>query len=376
MQRENDETVAYIGGFMLPDKNAAAHRVIANAKALRLLGYKVVLIGINDELEEKELSEFVHEGFSCYSLSYPRNFSGWIKRLFSIDSYIDIIKKEENVKSIILYNFPSIAMKRLLSYSKQHNIKCIGDVTEWYDCKISFRNIVGSLAKKLDNAYRMRFIHKKLHALIVISRFLESYYNGKLTVSCIPPLVDITEKKWNNSQKKETESELLKLVYAGSPGNKDSLEVIIRAICKAKRKCKLDIIGIEKKSFLEKNGKYACGADFETKVFFHGRLSHEETLKYVKNADYSVFFRSNKRSNQAGFPTKFSEAVSAGTRIMTNDVSNISEYIADGNNGLILKKISEEEIIKCIEGAETGKSTETETFHYVHFVTELAKIMK
>ena len=42
----NDEII-YIGGFELPDKNAAAHRVLGNAKILRELGYKVILIEFN-----------------------------------------------------------------------------------------------------------------------------------------------------------------------------------------------------------------------------------------------------------------------------------------------------------------------------------------
>ena len=37
------ETVLYIGGFQLPEKNAAALRVVANAKILRELGYRVVV---------------------------------------------------------------------------------------------------------------------------------------------------------------------------------------------------------------------------------------------------------------------------------------------------------------------------------------------
>lgn len=34
-------TILYVGGFELPDKNAAAHRVLSNAKIFRELGYNV-----------------------------------------------------------------------------------------------------------------------------------------------------------------------------------------------------------------------------------------------------------------------------------------------------------------------------------------------
>ena len=38
--------ILYVGGFELPDKNAAAHRVLSNGKLLRDLGYEVSFVGI------------------------------------------------------------------------------------------------------------------------------------------------------------------------------------------------------------------------------------------------------------------------------------------------------------------------------------------
>ncbi len=42
------ETILYIGNFDLPDKNAAAHRVLGNGCALRELGYKLVFVGASE----------------------------------------------------------------------------------------------------------------------------------------------------------------------------------------------------------------------------------------------------------------------------------------------------------------------------------------
>jgi len=41
--------IIYYGPFQLPDKNAAAHRVINNAKLLRELGYETVFLGCNGD---------------------------------------------------------------------------------------------------------------------------------------------------------------------------------------------------------------------------------------------------------------------------------------------------------------------------------------
>ena len=44
-----DKQIIYWGGFELPDKNAAAHRVMANAKLFRQFGYEVVFLGMSSE---------------------------------------------------------------------------------------------------------------------------------------------------------------------------------------------------------------------------------------------------------------------------------------------------------------------------------------
>ena len=38
-------TIIYYGGFSLPDKNAAANRVVSNGKIFKALGYNVVFLG-------------------------------------------------------------------------------------------------------------------------------------------------------------------------------------------------------------------------------------------------------------------------------------------------------------------------------------------
>ena len=61
----------YIGPFQLPDKNAAAQRVIGIAKALRQLDYDVVFLDFNKDCNA--FSGIPHDicGFQTYSQPYP-----------------------------------------------------------------------------------------------------------------------------------------------------------------------------------------------------------------------------------------------------------------------------------------------------------------
>ena len=42
--------VLYLGAFELPDKNAAAQRVISNGKLLREMGFEVTYVGISKDI--------------------------------------------------------------------------------------------------------------------------------------------------------------------------------------------------------------------------------------------------------------------------------------------------------------------------------------
>ena len=62
-------TILYVGGFELPDKNAAAHRVLSNGKAIRELGYDVVFVDIDKTLRfDEDISTTYRniQGFDCW----------------------------------------------------------------------------------------------------------------------------------------------------------------------------------------------------------------------------------------------------------------------------------------------------------------------
>ena len=63
------EKILYIGGFELPDKNAAAQRVVANAKALKKIGYEVLFLGVTKN--EKKVGYQFFENFKYLERNYP-----------------------------------------------------------------------------------------------------------------------------------------------------------------------------------------------------------------------------------------------------------------------------------------------------------------
>lgn len=333
-------TIIYIGGFELPDKNAAAHRVIANGKILQNLGYNVCYTGISKNNSYTNKSYF---GFQSKAIQYPSSGFSWFKYITTFKYYKKIIESYTDVHAIICYNLPAVSLYRLYTYCKLKNIKIFSDCTEWY--VVSRKgDFVTRVVKSLDINLRMRLIHPKLDGIITISAFLDAYYakKGVKTVQ-IPPLVDIQDCKWPHKVTHNT-SNVKRLIYSGSPfalvqgaAVKDRLDMIIDSLFYLQKKYtdfELTILGMDEDGFLTVFPEFRNKlGSLGNKIIWKGRVSHEVALEYLKSSDYSIFLRDVNLVTTAGFPTKFVESISCGIPVLTNRNSNLEDYLVEGHNG-------------------------------------------
>lgn len=369
--------VLYIGGFDLPDKNAAAQRVISNSKLLKLCGCEVRLIGLdkNPDIEDW----FIYQGFYCKNIKYPYTKKEWIDYLLSYKQFLKIIE-DYSPTIIIAYNYPAIALRNLHRYCKKRKIKLIADCTEWYSVS---GNVIFKIIKGFDVWYRMRVVHKNIDGLIVISKYLQEYYSNVDNLIKLPPLVDKSESKW---QKESTNNDsTIKFVYAGSPDNKDRLDKIVSAmrviINKYNKKWNLTIIGIDKEKYISLYNNKEIPDFIEIK----GRMPHLETIGILKRSDFQIFIRDNNITTMAGFPTKFVETVSAGILVLTNKTSDIEDYLEDGRNGFFLCADSlgdlEKSFSKILDITKDELNTikakmDTDIFDYKNYKPEMIQFLK
>ncbi len=327
-------TIIYIGGFELPDRNAAAHRVLNNSRMLRALGYNVVLAGIDRDSNVPVTEQGITwcQGFARWSIMHTN------RRLYSINDFIFLYKKyRETLLAVIAYNYPAIALQRMHLFCRKRGVKVIADCTEWYG--FSGNTLVRKLITGIDSYLRMNLIQPTLDGIIVISSYLERYYRKKLPTICIPPLTDVCE--YETIGGKNVANDGIEIVYAGSPGkHKDKVNKIIEAIANCTNtKVHFTVIGISKEHFLEYYPEdEEVVASLGERVSFLGKMSHKDVLLYLKRADFSIFYRAKTRVTMAGFPTKFSESISCGTPVITNLTSDLSAYLKDGINGFIIEE--------------------------------------
>lgn len=384
----NNKWILYIGGFDLPDRNAAAQRVIANAKAFKELGYNTFFVGLSkDPANVDNIDEF--SGFKYINIEYPNTIAQWLNYLASIQQYNSYLNRSPDL--IIAYNFPAIALNKLRILSNKKNIPIFADCTEWYEAQ---GNFIFRLIKGADTKLRMKLIHPKLNGMIAISEYLYQYYKKRMNkVVMVPPLVDLTMCKWND--KKEirlfTNDDVFQLVYAGSPGsgNKDRIDLILRILSGIKNKGIADfhftIIGVTEKQF-SFFFKRPVPSNLMDNLTFKGRLSHIETLNEIKKAHFYLFLRDNNLTNKAGFPTKFVESISCGTPVLTNPTSNIKDFIIEGKNGFIMDVSSEASLEKSLLRVMNLPYKEinemknycfsSQQFHYSNFISNFQSLLK
>ncbi|MDO3625933.1 glycosyltransferase [Mucilaginibacter sp. BT774] len=348
--------ILYVGGFELPDKNAAAQRVVANGKLFMELGYSVYYLGIDRTLTERtpvESTKKVFEDFEYYGLKYPSGLAEWIYYLNNITDIIRIANKIDSLEYIIAYNYPAFALAKLGGWCRSRNIRLISDCTEWYDPQ---GNLAFKMIKGFDTYLRMKVVQPKLDGLIAISGYLYSFYASRMkNVIQVPPLVDIRAEKWTSDCIRSPKE--MVLVYAGSPGSgaKDKLDDVLSALAIIKTDTKirflLNVVGLTKQQYIDNFGISSFPEILESEVRFKGRLSHTDALNEIKCADYAVFIRDNNLVNTAGFPTKFVEALSCGTPVLANASSNITDYLKDGENGYILDNSTSENLVRTFKFA-------------------------
>lgn len=337
-------TILYMGNFELPDKNAAAHRVMNNGKIFSSLDYKVVYLGI---VREERFSGIRQSSYceDIYEEAYPVGTKQWINHIFDTTNILSVADNYDDVCLVITYNVPFATYKAVKKAFNAKGIKVAYDCTEWNGYA------EGSLPKRLYKKFDENRIRSKLHKhcddIIVISKLMESKYRGKNLLK-LPPLVDLDDSIWH--QEKENHDGTFEFCFAGTTNNKEKIEVIVAAFSKIKNEnLRFRIIGVEKDDYINAFSQHRDIVEHDSRINFMGRLSHEETVKFVLGCDCYIFIRESTTRNEAGFPTKFAESFTSGVPIISTDVSDIKDF-AD-SKVVLLNGVSEETVLNAMKKA-------------------------
>lgn len=338
--------IYYISEEDFSRPTAGVMRIINNCKSISYSGEsEIKIIGYSNESRSK------FENFEI--LNVPRG-NNIIKKLFFYILrgvyIIRLLKELETPDIIIFYGYYARILFPLMKFSQRNNIKLIVDVVEWWDNRSFFLGKYNP--QVLDINIALTKLIPKCDAVIAISSYLENYYISKgVKTIRIPVLIDTSIK--NVYENYLFDSKYLNLIYAGIPGKKDKIQYLIKIIES------IEIDGIPIKIHLLGPTKEDLNFNYKKNVVtLYGKVRQDKVYSYLKQADFSLLLRPNQRSSNAGFPTKFVESLNAGTPVISNLTSDLSLYLKNNFNGLIIKSLKEDEIksviLKSIELKKNG----------------------
>lgn len=353
------KNIIYTGAFRFPNGDAAAARVLNNGKILRELGYNVIFVSWGGKPREKDKNKkgvYYYEGFkyiNTYELDNKNNFFGRIKNhlfrgKYALKYIFSNFANNNDIYAIVLYNTPIYFNIRIKQICKKFKIHLISDITEWY----APNELPGGLLAPPYwlNEINMRFIQKTIKNKILISSFLHQYYKSSNNI-ILPPLIDSNEKKWDKTETLVPPFNGVRLIYAGNPAKKDLLEIMLQAVLKSiddGLKIQFIIVGVSKDQ-ISHYSNFQKIISLPDNFIICGRIPQEKVPAYYHSADFSIIIRKPTKKNMAGFPTKFVESMMAGCPVISNNTSDIGNYIVDGFNGFIMNDWSSHEFQKTLK---------------------------
>lgn len=342
--------VVVTGAFRFNMNEAAEVRVLYNAKILRELGYDVMFIPWGGKYSKAEFNDFGYfkdEFNYLISSDLPNSQTSIFKKVFlHLFNGLFSVKYINQVRPDIIIGYNPSVFFTLLMVIRSAIYKCvyISDLTEWYDSrelpggKYSYFSVM--------NYINMKIVQKLVNNKILISKYLDSYYNKSVNI-IIPPLFDSSDKKWSALiQCQDTvlvpRFEGLTLIYAGYFGMKDLLFTVLESVMLAvddMLPVRILILGSTKEQIISLIGleKYNI---YKHNIIVLGIQPQNLVPQFYKYSDFSIILREPIRKNLAGFPTKFVESLSSECPVIANITSDLKDFIVDGYNGIILSEIS------------------------------------
>jgi len=334
--------VCYISEFDFNlEDNASTSRILNNINSIRIGNqFNVKMIGVSNEKQFTKNEIHIVNDISRKGLlgkfDYILRGFRFVKLLYRLDIHFDVI---------IFYGTQARIIFPLMLFRHLKGSKIVIDFVEWYDYNDLPFGRYGFFA--IDVHLGIRKLIPKCDGAIAISKYLESYCSkhGIKTIR-IPVTVDTKTVHFDLNYETRKTQEGIRLIYAGVPGNKDLIDIVILATLELVRigyNVTLYIVGSVN---MELNDRVKfLGSNY---IFFTGYLSKVKLIEYYKMADYSVFIRPMKRSTMAGFPTKFVESLNFGIPVITNTTSDIGDYLVDRYNGYIIEDITVQSVIDTI----------------------------
>lgn len=331
--------VAYVGPFLFPWGQPGSRRVYGIAKALACAGRTVVVAGGGEQpttvesLEHVGSGEILHSGTGELAPHRSVVVKGFRALVLQGARAIRWLDAQPTLPShVVIYGAHAPFMARVSGWARGRRVPVVADVVEWYDPSHVAGGRFGPMSLSL--ATTMHWYYPRCAGIIAISSLLERHFAARgLPVVRVPPTLDVRAAPFREAP--PTDEGRLRLIYAGSPGKKDLLATIVRALSLVDpggTRIELDVLGA---THAQVGALLGDPAAVPSGVRCLGRVPQPRVADAYLEADFSVLLREPLRFAHAGFPTKVPESLACGVPVICNVTSDLGAHVRDGVNGLL-----------------------------------------
>jgi glycosyltransferase involved in cell wall biosynthesis len=311
---------------------AVVNRYRAMAKSLDYSGLIPVFISNHLPLDAGDRAKY---------LQLPRFGSGAVaQRLQSMlfEWHLHKVLKSFQFKGISVIIIPrNLATFRLLLLSRMlWRLPIVVDCMEWHESwQFKYGRFSPAYWRFL---FSFHLVVPHLHGVLAISTYLTNHFRSRgIRALRLLPQIDMTEFPVHKIRE---EGGRVKLFYAGTPHKKDNIGLVLSVLFQlTKQEYKSILFTVAGISLPEiRRLAVEVGADWDSiapGLRVLGRIPREQVLNELACMDFLILLRPVSRYSQAGFPSKVSESLAAGTPVITNLTSDLGEILVDGVNSII-----------------------------------------
>lgn len=352
--------ILYIGSGGFPFGNARSLRMRSFCKLFADLGYEIDVVsdwnssngvpGIWRCLTKRNRDEYLGSNH----LTRFQRYYAEVARALGNESYCFAFVTEMPER-----------VHKIQQLCRSRGVPMIGDSCEWYDSSTWKYGVLDPHNLAFQVAHRAWYT--RWDAVVSISTLLDGYYNNHDVPSIVvPTILDVKQTSFRCDS--DASSRDINLLFAGSfGGSKDTVAPMVEAATvfsegHSARKMVINILGPTKEEVKKALGNELYVRGIESGVLIiHGRVSQEHVADYWLKADYGLFLRPNRRSSNAGFPTKLGEGMAVGTPFITNRTGDIPLYIKNATDGILLDSCTKEECLAVVESLISMSDSEHST---------------
>ncbi|BCJ54220.1 hypothetical protein Asp14428_56950 [Actinoplanes sp. NBRC 14428] len=348
-----------IGAYAFPHGDATSNRLLQLARSAAPDGVRSIVV--NDLLEEnaKSVNEFDVKGIQLITLRIKgsNRFNRMVARVARPARVLVALHRRgvhRGDVSVVLLPMAMMTLATWIVLRLALGCPVVVDATERHD-RHQFPR--GWLTPYFVRHRWSLFLATQLadRATAVSTRLAEYLQDRGLEVLVVPPQVDCAE---HSEARPSAISRGLRLLYAGTPGRKDMLDVIVRGISQMspndQARIHLTIAGVARedadaKSDLDVSVMEKVSASVE----FLGRVPRSTVMELLAGSHFSMLVRPTDGYASFGFPSKVPESLASGCPVMLNLTSDLADYVQDGIEAVLLEGSTPDDVRRGIERALT-----------------------